>query len=94
MTIGGVGIGSAIAVYFIIWWLSLFLVLPWGVRSQHEDGSIAEGTDPGAPAFPRIGRKLIITTILAAFFFGVFLIVVNSGLTLDMLPGPKPAPLG
>lgn len=89
MTIGGVGIGSAIAVYFIIWWLALFVVLPWGVRSQHETGNVVEGTDPGAPAFPAIGRKLIATTVVATVFFGVFLIVINSGLTLDMLPGPK-----
>lgn len=90
MTIGGVGIGSAIAVYFIIWWLSLFVVLPFGVRSQHETGTVAEGTDPGAPAVPMIARKLVITTLLAAVFFGIFLLVINSGLTLDMLPGPKP----
>ncbi len=92
MTIGGVGIGSAIAVYFIIWWLSLFVVLPFGVRSQHEDGAVVEGTDPGAPSIPRIARKLLITTVVAAVFFVVFLLVINSGITLDMLPGPKPHP--
>jgi predicted secreted protein len=89
MTIGGVGIGSAIAVYFIIWWLTLFVVLPFGVRSQHETGVVAEGSDPGAPAVPSIGRKLVITTLLAALFFGLFLAIINSGLSLDDLPGPK-----
>lgn len=90
MSIGGVGIGSAIAIYFIIWWLALFLVLPWGVRSQHEDGVIAEGSDPSAPSVPLIAKKMIATTLLAAVFFGLFLVIRNSGLTLDMLPGPKP----
>lgn len=89
MTIGGIGIGSAIAIYFIIWWLVLFAVLPWGVRSQHETGAVAAGTEPGAPVMPHIGRKLIATTVVAAICFGAFLIVKNSGLTLDMLPGPK-----
>jgi predicted secreted protein len=93
MTIGGVGIGSAIAVYFIIWWLSLFVVLPWGIRSQQEDGLVAAGTDPGAPSAPMIARKLLITTLVAAVFFALFLAIVNSGLTLDMLPGPKPRAL-
>jgi predicted secreted protein len=88
MSIGGVGIGSAIAIYFIIWWLALFMVLPWGIRSQHEDGTMTAGTDPGAPVLPRIGMKLAITTALAAVFFALFLGVMNSGLTLDMLPGP------
>jgi predicted secreted protein len=90
MTIGGVGIGSAIAVYFIIWWLALFVVLPFGIRSQHEDGAVTDGSDPGAPVMPRIASKLVATTLLAAVAFGLFLVVINSGLTLDMLPGPEP----
>ena len=90
MEIAGVGIGSAIAIYFIIWWLSLFIVLPFGIRSQHEDGSVTHGTDPGAPVAPLILRRLVVTTLVAAVFFALFLAVMNSGLTLDMLPGPKP----
>ena len=40
---------TALAAFFLIWWVSLFAVLPWGVRSQHEGGEMAPGTDPGAP---------------------------------------------
>ena len=94
MTIGGVGIGSAIAIYFIIWWVSLFAVLPWGVRSQQGAGAVAEGSDPGAPVAPMILRKLAINTVVAAVCFLIFLAVMNSGLTLDMLPGPKPHHVG
>ena len=93
MTIGGIGIGSAIAIYFIIWWLSLFVVLPFGVRSQHETGVVTDGSDPGAPAVPLIARKLLITTVVAAVFFIITVLILNSGLTLDMLPGPKPTPV-
>ena len=32
-------ISTAFAIYFVIWWIVLFLTLPFGVRSQHEDGS-------------------------------------------------------
>ena len=42
-------ISSALAIYFVIWWLVLFVTLPFGVRSQHEDGGEPPGTDPGAP---------------------------------------------
>ena len=49
---------TAIAIYFIIWWVVLFAVLPWGVRSQQESGAVAPGTDPGAPALPKLMRKL------------------------------------
>ena len=37
------------ALYFILWWVVLFAVLPFGVRSQDESGEVEAGTDPGAP---------------------------------------------
>ena len=49
---------TAVAIFFLIWWVVLFAVLPFGVRSQHEEGEMAAGTDPGAPVIPRLGRKL------------------------------------
>ena len=42
-------ISTALAIYFVLWWVVLFVTLPFGVRSQHEDGEGAPGTDPGAP---------------------------------------------
>jgi GTP-binding protein Era len=42
------------AIFFLIWWVVLFAVLPWGVRSQHEGGEVVPGTDPGAPAIPKL----------------------------------------
>src|SRR5262249_47563898 len=48
---------TSIAIYFIIWWVVLFAVLPWGVRSQQEHGAITPGSDPGAPAIPG-GRRV------------------------------------
>jgi predicted secreted protein len=66
-----VSITFALAIYFVLWWVVLFVVLPWGVRSQAESGEVAPGTDPGAPAIHRIGRVLIWTTIVSAVIFGV-----------------------
>ena len=66
---------TALAIYFIIWWVVLFAVLPWGVRSQHEQGAIAPGSDPGAPAIPRLKRKLVWTTILATLVFALWYVV-------------------
>ena len=46
-------IGTAIAIYFVVWWIVLFAILPFGVKSQTEHGEeIAPGTDPGAPILP------------------------------------------
>ena len=55
---------TAAAIFFLIWWVVLFAVLPWGVRRQDEAGDVAPGTDPGAPAVPYLGRKLIWTTVV------------------------------
>ncbi|HVO93731.1 MAG TPA: DUF1467 family protein [Terriglobales bacterium] len=62
-------IGTIIAIYFIIWWVVLFAVLPWGVRSQHEAGEVTPGTEPGAPAVHLVWKKLLWTTIVATVIF-------------------------
>jgi predicted secreted protein len=64
----------------------LFAVLPWGVRSQHEGGEIAPGSDPGAPVLPRLKRKLAWTTVVAALVFALWHVVYTYRLlTLDDL---------
>ena len=64
-------ISTAFAIYFVLWWVVLFLTLPFGVRSQHEDGESAPGTDPGAPVLARMGQKLIWTTLISAVIIGI-----------------------
>jgi predicted secreted protein len=79
-------LATAFAIYFIIWWVVLFAVLPWGVRSQHENGAIIPGSDPGAPAIPGLRRKLAWTTAVAAVVFAVWYVVYTYRLiTLDDL---------
>jgi predicted secreted protein len=73
-------ISTAFAIYFVIWWITLFLTLPFGVRSQHEDGAGAPGTDPGAPVATRMGRKLIWTTVISAAIYGAGVLAYNAGL--------------
>jgi predicted secreted protein len=59
-------IGTGIAVYFVVWWICLFMVLPIGARSQAEAGHVVRGTDPGAPAVLKLWRQLLATSVLAA----------------------------
>jgi predicted secreted protein len=73
-------ISTGFAIYFVIWWIALFLTLPFGVRSQHEDGEGAPGTDPGAPVATRMGRKLIWTTIISAVIFAAGMLAYDTGL--------------
>ena len=79
-------VATAIAIYFLIWWITLFAVLPFGVQRQDEGGAIAPGTDPGAPALPRLGLKLLWTTGVATVIFAAcYLVYVNHLLPLDRL---------
>jgi predicted secreted protein len=73
-------ISSALAIYFVIWWITLFLTLPFGVRSQHEDGESAPGTDPGAPVVPLMRRILLWTTIVSLAIYGAGALAYYEGL--------------
>src|SRR5947207_1040456 len=70
-----VSLPTALAIYFIIWWVVLFAVLPWGVRSQEETGAITPGSDPGAPAIPKLKAKLVWTTLISGGVFALCAIV-------------------
>ena len=73
-------ISTGFAIYFVMWWIVLFVTLPFGVRSQHEDGVGAPGTDPGAPVVAGMGRKLIWTTVISAVIFAASMLAYNAGL--------------
>lgn len=61
-----------IAIYIVIWWVVLFAVLPFGVRSQLEADDIVEGTEPGAPVRSHLWLKFLATTLIAALLWGAF----------------------
>jgi predicted secreted protein len=68
-------IATGAAMFFLIWWVTLFAVLPWGVHDHDRGSDLTPGTDPGAPALPRLGRKLLWTTILASLIFAACYVV-------------------
>jgi predicted secreted protein len=72
-------ISTLFAIYFVLWWITLFVTLPFGVRSQHEDGVGVPGTDPGAPIASQMGRKLIWTTLISAVIFALAMFAYNAG---------------
>ncbi|HWV43743.1 DUF1467 family protein [Pseudorhodoplanes sp.] len=85
---------TGLAIYFLIWWVTLFAVLPFGVKSQHET-EFEQGTDPGAPVFPRMLQKLLWTTLVSAIIFAILSVIYKYHLIgLDDIPGlPRPRPL-
>ncbi len=61
------------AIYFLFWFLSLFLVLPFGVRTSAEAGvDLVPGQAESAPAHFSVWRTILRTSIVAAIFFAIF----------------------
>jgi predicted secreted protein len=71
---------TSVSIFFLIWWIVLFAVLPWGIRSQQEEGAIAPGTDPGAPVLPRLRRVLVWTTLVSIVVFACCYVVYTKQL--------------
>jgi predicted secreted protein len=67
----------AIAIFLTIWFTVLFAVLPFGVRSQDEDGDVVSGTDPGAPVAPRLLIKALWTTAISVAVFGALVFLLQ-----------------
>lgn len=84
---------SAIAIYVIIWWLLFYVVLTFGNRTPDAEGERPRGAEPGAPAVPRLARRVLITTLGAFVILGGVYALLNSGLTLDDIPLPSAPPL-
>ncbi|MBV7256689.1 DUF1467 family protein [Pacificimonas sp. WHA3] len=82
------GIGSAFAVYLLIWMVTLFVVLPFGVRTPSDEGRDAvTGHADSAPIRPMLAKKLLWNSVLSAIIFGLLWLNYKLGwITPDMLP--------
>jgi predicted secreted protein len=67
---------SAFVVYLLIWWITLFGVLPFGIRGQAEEGEVIKGSEPGAPVESGMKRKIILTTLIATLIWVVICIII------------------
>lgn len=78
---------SGLAIYLVIWWIVLFAILPWGVRTQDEADEVVPGSSASAPTHPLLLRKAIATTIVSGIVFGLlWFLVAVLGVTLDDIP--------
>jgi predicted secreted protein len=84
------GIAGSLMVIMIGWWLAFFAMLPFGVRSQIEDGSVVPGTEPSAPTAPNLRRKAVWALVIALIAWALlFWVVEMSGLTVEDIPVPS-----
>ncbi|MDQ8754775.1 DUF1467 family protein [Sphingosinicella sp. LHD-64] len=64
---------SILAVYLLFWMMSLFIVLPFGVRTSEEVGAErVPGHADSAPHSFSFWRVALRTTIVSAIFFALF----------------------
>lgn len=67
-----------LAIYGIIWFLTLFMVLPIGVRTQEEAGLVEPGSEASAPVLPHMWKRLLATTFFACLIFaGVYWLLTS-----------------
>jgi predicted secreted protein len=78
---------SALAIYVLFWSLSVFLVLPWGVRTGREAGADhVPGTAESAPHEFRPGRVALWVTVVATVLFGLYYLnYVNGWITAQTI---------
>ena len=78
---------SIFAIYFILWWVVLFAMLPFGLKTQDEDGEVTLGTVSSAPKGSHMLGAVIRTTIVAGIIFGAFYVaIVYYGFSFDDIP--------
>ena len=64
---------SLLAIYVLFWWFSVFLVLPWGVRTHREAGTErVAGQADSAPHEFRLSQVAIRITVVATILFAIF----------------------
>lgn len=65
---------TAIVVYLLLWWLTLFMVLPWKVQPARKGD---KGHAAGAPERPMLVGKLLVTTAIAAVLFAIVYALIH-----------------
>ena len=70
-------------IYIVIWFVVLFMVLPWGVRTADEP---EPGHATSAPIHPRLGLKVLVTTVLA----GLIWLAVDYVIAHDLIDFRQP----
>ena len=78
---------SFLALFFVTWWLVLFAVLPFGVKTQDDDDDVTLGTVSSAPRGPHMLRAMLWTTVVTVLLLGAFYGVTRGlGLGIDDIP--------
>ena len=71
---------SILAIYFLVWVMTAFVLLPFGVRTHEEAGEAkTPGQADSAPANFQPGRIAVRATVIAAALTALFVLNYTSG---------------
>lgn len=70
---------SALVLYAVIWFLTLFVILPLRLVTQGDAGTVVPGTPQGAPVEAQMKRRLVITTGVASVVWVLVTAIILSG---------------
>lgn len=72
---------TGLVLYVLIWWVTLFAVLPFGTRPSAQPD--AQSGWRGAPEQPRVLRKVLVTSVVAAIVWVAvyYLVIANPWLS-------------
>ena len=69
----------ALAIYFVVWWIGLFAVLPFFAKPQNESetGEVVPGTPESAPVSVQIWKIALYNTLVATVIFAIIYLMIQ-----------------
>ena len=76
-------ITAALVLFAVIWFMTLFIVLPLRLTTQGDEGDITPGTHAGSPARYAMKKRLWIVTGISLVLWAVIAgIIITGAITL------------
>lgn len=72
-------ISAALVLFAVIWFMTLFIALPIGMKSQRDAGEVVPGTPASAPSSIRLGRKALWVTVVTVILWVPTCAIIISG---------------
>jgi len=70
---------SGFVLFAVIWFMTLFVVLPLRLTTQDEAGTTVRGTLGSAPENPRLKRRFLLTTLVSLVLWAIAVGIIVSG---------------
>ena len=75
---------SALVLFTVVWFVTLLVALPIGVRTQGEAGEVVPGTPASAPVDAMIRRKMLwVTVVSLAVWAAICAVIIWGGITVE-----------